>query len=88
MGFSPCWALCANNAEVLRDVALKGGGVALLPNFVAEHALQRRRAAAAFLTDYVSSPPTALYAVYPPTRQLAVKVRVFIDFLVERFSTR
>jgi len=27
-----------------------------------------------------------LYAIYPPTRHLAVKVRLFIDFLVERFS--
>jgi hypothetical protein len=26
------------------------------------------------------------YAIYPPTRHLAVKVRLFIDFLVERFS--
>jgi hypothetical protein len=25
-------------------------------------------------------------ALYPPTRHLAVKVRLFIDFLVERFS--
>ena len=28
-----------------------------------------------------------LYAIYPPTRHLAVKVRLFIDLLVERFST-
>jgi len=27
-----------------------------------------------------------LYAVYPPTQYLAVKVRAFIDFLVGRFS--
>ena len=26
------------------------------------------------------------YAIYPPTHHLAVKVRLFIDFLVERFS--
>ena len=25
-------------------------------------------------------------AIYPPTRHLAVKVHLFIDFLVERFS--
>jgi DNA-binding transcriptional LysR family regulator len=30
--------------------------------------------------------PLTLYAIYPPTRHLAVKVRLFIDFLVERFS--
>jgi hypothetical protein len=27
-----------------------------------------------------------LHAVYPPTQHLAVKVRLFIDFLVGRFS--
>jgi hypothetical protein len=26
------------------------------------------------------------YAIYPPTHHLAVKVSLFIDFLVERFS--
>jgi DNA-binding transcriptional LysR family regulator len=30
--------------------------------------------------------PLTIYAIYPPTRHLAVKVRLFIDFLVERFS--
>ena len=36
--------------------------------------------------DNYSAPPLALYAVYPPTRHLSVKVRLFIDFLVERFG--
>jgi DNA-binding transcriptional LysR family regulator len=27
-----------------------------------------------------------LYAIYPPTRHLATKVRLFIDYLVKRFS--
>ena len=35
------------------------------------------------LADY-NSPPLTLYAIYPPTRRLAVKVRLFIDFLIER----
>jgi hypothetical protein len=26
------------------------------------------------------------YAIYPPAHHLAVKVRLFTDFLVERFS--
>lgn len=38
-----------------------------------------------FLADY-KAPPLTLYAIYPPTRHLAVKVRLFIDFLVARFS--
>lgn len=31
----PEWTLCANNAEVLRDAAIAGRGVALLPTFIA-----------------------------------------------------
>jgi DNA-binding transcriptional LysR family regulator len=80
----PNWTLCANNAEVLRDAAIKGRGVALLPSFLAAEAL-RTQALRSFLSDY-SAPPLTLYAIYPPTRHLAVKVRLFIDFLADRFS--
>jgi DNA-binding transcriptional LysR family regulator len=80
----PNWPLCANNAEVLRDAAIKGRGVALLPSFLAAEAL-RTQALRSFLSEY-SAPPLKLYAIYPPTRHLAVKVRLFIDFLAARFS--
>ncbi|MDB5566898.1 MAG: LysR family transcriptional regulator [Tardiphaga sp.] len=80
----PSWTLCANNAEVLRDAAIKGRGVALLPTFIAGDAL-RQGSLQSFLAAY-KAPPLTLYAIYPPTRHLAVKVRLFIDFLVARFS--
>lgn len=80
----PTWSLCVNNAEVLRDVAVKGRGIALIPEFIAAEALNNG-SLQAVLENY-SAPPLALYAVYPPTRHLAVKVRLFIDFLVDRFG--
>ncbi|MCK9919214.1 LysR family transcriptional regulator [Microbacteriaceae bacterium K1510] len=80
----PDWSLCANNAEVLRDAAVKGRGVALLPAFLAEQQL-KSGALHTILPDY-EAPTIALYAIYPPTRHLAIKVRLFIDFLVERFG--
>ncbi|WP_445490298.1 LysR substrate-binding domain-containing protein [Rhodopseudomonas sp. RCAM05734] len=80
----PAWNLCANNAEVLCDAAVKGRGVALLPTFIAGRALRDGRLRS-FLSDY-KAPPLTLYAIYPPTRHLAVKVRLFIDFLVARFA--
>ena len=80
----PAWSLCVNNAEVLRDVAIKGRGLALLPEFIAADAL--RKGELRTVLDEYSAPPLALYAVYPPTRHLSVKVRLFIDFLVERFG--
>jgi DNA-binding transcriptional LysR family regulator len=82
----PEWTLCVNNAEVLRDAAVKGRGIALLPGFIARDALQAG-SLRSFLHDY-QAPPLALYAIYPPTRHLSVKVRLFIDFLVERFDDR
>jgi DNA-binding transcriptional LysR family regulator len=82
----PEWTLCANNAEVLRDAAIAGRGVALLPNFIAGAAL-RDGALRSFLDEY-RAPPLHFYAIYPPTRHLAVKVRLFIDFLVERFASQ
>jgi DNA-binding transcriptional LysR family regulator len=80
----PSWLLCANNAEVLRDAAISGRGVALLPTFIASEAL--RKGLLRSILDQYKAPPLTLYAIYPPTRHLAVKVRLFIDFLVERFG--
>jgi DNA-binding transcriptional LysR family regulator len=80
----PSWTLCVNNAEVLRDAAIKGRGVALLPTFIAGDAL-RAGSLRGVLNSY-KAPPLTLYAIYPPTRHLAVKVRLFIDFLVARFA--
>ncbi len=80
----PAWSLCVNNAEVLRDVALKGRGLALLPEFIAGEALENGRLQV-ILKDFWA-PPLTLYAIYPPTRHLSVKVRLFIDFLVEHFG--
>jgi DNA-binding transcriptional LysR family regulator len=81
---SPRWTLCANNAEVLRDAAVAGRGVALLPVFIAADALKAGKLQP-FLSDY-HAPELSLYAIYPPTRHLAVKVRLFIDYLVEAFA--
>ncbi len=80
------WMLCSNNAEALCDAAVAGRGIALLPTFIAGAALQNG-ALVTVLSDY-HPPALSLYALYPQTRHLSVKVRVFIDFLVERFDGR
>ena len=80
------WTLCADNAEVLRDAAVQGRGIALLPTFIAGADLQTGRLRT-ILPDY-KAPEISLYAVYPQTRHLSVKVRVFVDFLVARFGGR
>ncbi|HWK96940.1 MAG TPA: LysR family transcriptional regulator [Pseudolabrys sp.] len=79
---APKWSLCVNNAEVLRDAAVKGRGVTVLPVFLAEQELSSG-ALVTVLNDY-RTPQLTLYAIYAPTRHLSVKVRLFIDFLVQR----
>jgi len=78
------WVLCSNNGEVLRDAALEGRGIALLPTFIVEQQLQDG-SLRAVLTTY-QAPEMSIYALYPPTRYVPVKLRVFIDFLVNRLA--
>lgn len=76
--------LTTNNAEVLRDTAVSGRGIALLPTFIAEAELRSGKLRVV-LSDY-HAPELSVCALFPPTRHLAMKVRVFIDFLVEQFG--
>jgi len=52
---------------------------------IAADALQSGRSRTCL--DNYQAPELALYAIYPPTRHLAVKVRLFIDFLLQRFES-
>jgi len=78
------WKLCTNNAEVLRDAAVKGRGIALLPIFIATADLGSGRLRT--VLDGFKAPEMHVCALYPPTRHLSLKVRVFIDFLVANFA--
>lgn len=73
-----------NNGDVLREMAMAGRGLAYLPTFVVYRAIADGTLDVC-LTKY-SREAIALYAVYPSTRNLSAKVRVFIDFLVEKFG--
>ena len=77
--------LLANNGEALRAAALQGLGVARLPTFIVGDAL-RQGHLLRLLTDWSDERESGVYAVYPASRNLAPKVRVFVDFLVERFG--
>jgi DNA-binding transcriptional LysR family regulator len=78
--------MSANNGEVLRDAAVKGLGICLLPTFIVGAELQAGRLVTV-LPGY-RPPQLTLAAVYPPMRRLSAKIRLFTDFLVERFGER
>ena len=73
-----------NNSFAVRDAAVRGLGIALLPLAVARQAL----AAGALLRVLPAwSPPTVpVHAVFPGTRYLTPKVRAFIDHAVDGFD--
>ena len=77
-------SLCANNGEALAVAACRHQGIVPMPNFIIGRHLQAGRVVRV-LPDYAPEPlPMSL--LYPPTRYLTAKVRLFIDFVAERFS--
>jgi len=74
----------ANNGDVLLEGAMAGLGIVVAPAFMAEPALADGRLVE-ILADYRDL-GAAVHAVYPHNRHLPVKVRAFIDFLVNRFA--
>lgn len=78
--------LCSNNAEVLCVAAVKGMGIALLPTFIAGPDLQAGRLRP-LLTHY-QAPRLKLCLIYPPNRHLSARVRLFVEFMHERFGAR
>jgi DNA-binding transcriptional LysR family regulator len=74
----------ANNGEVLLEGARAGVGVALLPAFLAGPDVCTGRLVEVLAPDVDTA--QAVSAVYPHNRHLSAKVRVFVDFLAERFS--
>ena len=74
--------ISANTLGVLRDAALAGAGVAMLPEMVCLDALDEGRLVA-LLSDW-ELPRGGIYAVYPSPRHLTPKVRGFIEFIAGR----
>ncbi len=77
-------SLQANNGNFLTEAAIAGQGVTIEPLFLLCDAL-RDGTLEIILPDYKWADISA-YAVYPPTRHLSVRVRAFVDFLVNRFK--
>lgn len=80
---APC--LRINDGTAVRDAASDGLGIALMATWCAGDEL-RSDALVPALPKYPLISTQTLWAVYPSSRELAPKVRVFIDWLVERFG--
>jgi len=80
-------SLQSNMVEALHDLVLAGTGITLLPGYMAGKDIREGKLTA-LLAEWEIESGSNLYAVYLPTRYLAPKVRVFVDFLVERFGAQ
>jgi len=78
--------MVANNGDFLRDMALAGHGIVLLPTFISWKSLADG-GLVSVLEPYIPATLSA-WAVYPQTRYLSQRARLFIDFLTQRFGDR
>ena len=74
--------LKADHASVLRAFALSGQGVAILPDWLIDDDLRSGRLV--HVLPQWQFTPQGVYALYPDTRHLPLKVRAFIDFMKNR----
>lgn len=76
--------VAANSPRAVRELALAGGGIGMIPRFIVEDALTDGS-----LQEVLPGHTTlefGLFAIYPHRRYLSKKVRCFIDFLIAEFS--
>jgi DNA-binding transcriptional LysR family regulator len=72
----------ANNSLALRELALAGMGIALLPDFIVARDLAEGRLAR-LLGDWHAT-ELGLYVVYPTRRHVSLAVKAFIEFIATR----
>ncbi|WP_230467990.1 LysR family transcriptional regulator [Biostraticola tofi] len=70
-----------DSAEALRDAAVAGMGIALLPEFIIRQSVNNGELIPLFAEYRTNEIP--VYILYPTRRYLTAKVRCFIDMLVD-----
>lgn len=73
-----------NSPRAVKELAIAGGGIGMIPKFIAMDALLEGSLVEVLPGQNVLE--FGMYALYPHRRYLAKKVRCFIDFLVENFA--
>ena len=79
-------SLNSNNSDLNVEAAVEGLGIVLEPDFVVAPGLKNGTLVRVLQSFEAAALP--IYAVYPSRRFLPAKVRVFVDFLAERFTAR
>ena len=73
-----------NNGEAIRDMAIEGLGLAMIPGFIANPAIAQGRLERV-LAQY-GTRPLPIVAVWPPVSPLPAKLRRFVDHLADELK--
>ncbi|MBV4493079.1 LysR family transcriptional regulator [Pseudomonas oryzicola] len=74
--------LTLNNMEAVLMAAVDGHGIAYMPDFLVRESV--RAGAVESLLDAHTSDQGQFWALWPSSRHLSPKIRVFVDFIAER----
>lgn len=78
--------LQVNSAVMVRHFLLEGAGIGLCPGFVVEDDIAAGRLVP--VLEKFAGYRLGIYALYPHTRHVPRRVRVFVDFLADYFAAR
>jgi DNA-binding transcriptional LysR family regulator len=80
--------LRADDSEPLRDAAVAGVGVVLLPTWLVGEDIKagRLRHLLPEWSSMIATKPGGIFGVFPPHRMVPPKVRAFLDFAQKRFG--
>lgn len=73
-----------DNTQALRRAALQGMGIVMLPLVLLEDDIAAGRLVR-LMNDY-EPPSREMHVVYAPDRRMSLKLRTFVDFVVEQFG--
>lgn len=76
--------MTVNNITFAREAAIAGSGIINVPAFIAESHVEEGKLYR--VLEDVVLPSSELYALYPSRRFQAMKVKAFIDFMIQRLN--
>ena len=77
--------LSVDNGEAVRDACINGLGITICSKWIAYQQFANKQLVP-ILTDYPIVADTAIWAIYPSARQVAPKIRAFIDYCKNYFG--
>ncbi len=81
----PTGNFSANNGEAIHDMAMDGLGITRMAEFLVAPSVKSGKLVR-ILQKYYRDIAVPIHAIYPTKRHLSVRVRAFVDYLVECFS--